>query len=296
MNKLTLPGFKIKPTLSINKINYLAYYHYSKDFIFDGEFHNTWELVYIDLGEAIITADATKFVLPQKSFFLHPHNQYHSIRANNCHCKVMVIAFECQYGDELLMRFCNHVNTISSEYICILSNILDEYKHFFNGKNLFDECIDSPEVSTSLNIIRNYIEIFFLSLLRNADTLPPQNNDINKNSPLVSSIILYLKNNLHTNITLDSLAKYMGYSQSYLSKCFHNSTGYSITSYLNVLRIEQAKLLLSDLSLSVQYIASQTGFSSLQYFSRTFKAKTGYSPLEYRKSIELYKRYDLENR
>lgn len=299
MNKVLLPSFDVHTILSIKTINYIAYYHYSRDFLFKGEYHDTWELVYVDLGEVVIQAGTQTFLLPQKHFFLHPHNEFHSIRANNCRCKVMVLSFQCEQGDELLFSLCQKINAVPSDCLSFLKNILEEYKNHFDGVNLFlgssRNAVPNQEIETSLHIVRNYLEVFFLSILRLSTATDKQAADNHTYNEIVSTVISFLSNNLHTHISLDDLADNIGYSQSYLSKNFHRATGTSITSYLINLRVDHAKILLANEALSIQDIATQTGFSSLQYFSKVFKSKTGYSPSEFRKSIEIHQRYDFEN-
>lgn len=52
-------------------------------------------------------------------------------------------------------------------------------------------------------------------------------------------------------------------------------------------RMEIAKHLLRNHNLQVRNIAGQLGYADKYQFSKIFKRKTGYSPVEYRKSIHL---------
>ena len=52
--------------------------------------------------------------------------------------------------------------------------------------------------------------------------------------------------------------------------------------YLNRIRIERAKILLDNSSLSVTDIAYGVGFQSLTHFNRTFRKVVCVSPTEYR--------------
>ena len=75
------------------------------------------------------------------------------------------------------------------------------------------------------------------------------------------------------------------FSKSYLKKLFKNATGYSIMDYYTHLKIERAKILIKSGEMSVSEIAELLGYSSIHYFSRVFKKKTGLSPTEYKSTL-----------
>jgi YesN/AraC family two-component response regulator len=68
---------------------------------------------------------------------------------------------------------------------------------------------------------------------------------------------------------------------------FLKETGLSPTEYMNNLRIEKAKKLLTDNSQesSISDIAEQCGIKDPFYFSRIFKKFTGDTPSEYRRKV-----------
>ena len=61
-------------------------------------------------------------------------------------------------------------------------------------------------------------------------------------------------------------------------------TGENISSYINKVRIDRAKLLLADQNISLVDVAALTGFEDQSYFTKVFKAITGQSPKKYRES------------
>ena len=58
--------------------------------------------------------------------------------------------------------------------------------------------------------------------------------------------------------------------------------------YVVTARINRAKPLLQESNLSIKTIAEQTGFKTPYYFSRMFKARTGFSPSQYRRIAILH--------
>lgn len=101
---------------------------------------------------------------------------------------------------------------------------------------------------------------------------------------VTDAIIHYLEENIEKRITLNDVARYMGYSQSHLSMLFRKETGDSPLNYLNRLRIETACHWLSHTNLKVNQICHKVGIDDPYYFSRIFHKFTGMSPVAYRKS------------
>ena len=104
-----------------------------------------------------------------------------------------------------------------------------------------------------------------------------------KESWLVRYIKQYLNRNLSQKITLENIGRETFFSPVYCDIVFKRETGFSIIAFLLDLRVNEAKKLLSDGTLSLQKIAETVGFDDYNYFSRTFKKHTGYTPNEYRK-------------
>ncbi len=114
---------------------------------------------------------------------------------------------------------------------------------------------------------------------------------INKNvnaareNPAIIAIKQYIHSNLTDRISLPELAKNVGYSPNYCAALFKKHTGFSIVEYLVNERVEEAKKLISENILSLQQIAEAVGFEDYNYFSRTFKKTSGYSPTDYKRLV-----------
>lgn len=92
----------------------------------------------------------------------------------------------------------------------------------------------------------------------------------------------YIQMHLSEKITVASLAQYVGYSETYISKKFKQETGKTILDYISECRIESAKQMLVSCELSIQEISEQVGFGTQSYFGAQFKKMTGMSAGEYR--------------
>jgi AraC family transcriptional regulator len=87
------------------------------------------------------------------------------------------------------------------------------------------------------------------------------------------------------DLSLQALANESGYSRVHFVRMFRAATGYSPHNYLLKLRLERARELLKNPSLSLIDIALDCGFSSHSHMSRLFRKSVGVTPSTYRRSL-----------
>lgn len=92
----------------------------------------------------------------------------------------------------------------------------------------------------------------------------------------------YIRANLTARLSIEEVARYVGYSDYYLSRKFAKETGMKFADYVNRERIRYAQTLLRTSSMPIQAISDTLQFSGLSYFGRVFKKLTGQTPKEYR--------------
>jgi len=85
--------------------------------------------------------------------------------------------------------------------------------------------------------------------------------------------------------TVQHIAETLNVSPNYLSGLLKTLTGQSTQQHIHDTLIEKAKEKLSTTDLSVSEIAYELGFEHPQSFSKLFKTKTNFSPLEFRQSF-----------
>lgn len=99
---------------------------------------------------------------------------------------------------------------------------------------------------------------------------------------LTSRIIAFIEQNYYMDIDMVIICQYIHYSRSYLSRIFKAEVGITIQDFLRDTRINKAKKLLLDTTLSIQEVAISVGINDSLYFSKLFRKGTGYSPRSYR--------------
>jgi len=83
-------------------------------------------------------------------------------------------------------------------------------------------------------------------------------------------------------LSQNDVADHLGINASYLSTIFNTVLQTRFTEYLNIRRVEKAKIHLAQTDLSIKQIVAQDGFNSVQNFMRVFKRFVGLSPGQYR--------------
>lgn len=118
------------------------------------------------------------------------------------------------------------------------------------------------------------------TVLKDAARNSSVNNSTNDKINIACS---YIIENCEQELTLESVADYIGFSSCYFSRIFKQATGYNFVEYLTLQRVKRAQILLSDSNLAITDISYQAGFKSISTFNRVFKQYRDCSPREYRK-------------
>lgn len=103
-----------------------------------------------------------------------------------------------------------------------------------------------------------------------------------KNEDVINHMKRYITEHLADDTSLHVLAEQVHFSQEYLLRIFKKQEGITILQYINDMKLDLAKQLLSGSEYSVKEIAEKLGFASQGYFGRFFRNKTGISPKAYR--------------
>jgi len=133
----------------------------------------------------------------------------------------------------------------------------------------------------------NYLEIFLIDVMRSMTETESGNKTFLKDRAFdkkpVANVVKVLSENVFLPLSIDQICKKTNYSRSYLFREFKAETGKSIIQYFIDLKIEKAKELLRENDLSIKEISEKLAFDTPNYFSKTFKKVTGYTPSTYRK-------------
>lgn len=148
------------------------------------------------------------------------------------------------------------------------------------------KCLDTLDEQIRLSSeLKNTYDIFeLMKKTFSAFTRLSSVGRIQAYSRPVKQTLDYIAANYDKRITLEILADHTGLSTFYLSSLLKKETGKSLSSHINLARIDAAKKLLIEGGANIIDIAQQLGFSSHNHFSNTFKKFTGQTPSDFLKA------------
>lgn len=288
----------LRRTLRIEEIYTIHYFEYHKNYVFGGERHDFWELLYIDRGEVLVTAGDQQFVMAQSQLLFHPPGEFHAIKANGVVApNTIVISFGCDSTDmEQLAGRIFHIN--DSERV-MLAGIVREANHAFStdlGDPMYRKLElragrpGSTQGFAAQQMLLCNLEMLLISLIRKGGmktySAAVGIDQENLWKERVRQVVTWIGQNIDRPICLNDVCAKVMMNKSTLERVFRQQMGTSIISYCRRLKVEQAKKMLREENMNITQIAERLGFSSIHYFSRTFKKITGMAPSEYALSVK----------
>ena len=134
------------------------------------------------------------------------------------------------------------------------------------------------------DVIRSLLQILITRLLRKKQTEDREE----ALGGSVNDAIRYIYTNLRQKLPLNEVAAVCNYSPAYFSRLFYELTGKGYVDFVNDLRLDCAKRLLSCSDMTINEIALECGFASISNFYRVFKKEMNLTPTQYRESEKKY--------
>ena len=289
--KATYIKTRLQSVLNISKIVTIHYYEFDRNFVFHGESHNFWEMVYVDKGNVGIKRDDEYITLKQGEIVFHCPDEFHSIKALDSSPNFFVISFVCD--SPMMQYFEKYQTTLNKDLRSFISAIIKESELIYSiPKNKPDlKKLKRKENAPfgGEQLIKTYLEQLLILLVRDItkkgkiDIFPSKESMENH---LVIEIKKYIEDNLESTIRVTDICHKFGYSKSYLSRLFHEQCGETLANYTVRMKIRKARQLIREGNLNFAQISSLLDFDNPQYFSRVFKRVTGMSPTEFKHSLE----------
>lgn len=280
---------QLKNLISVSKIVTIHYFEFDKSFVFSGESHDFWELVYIDKGRVLVRGGDEELTLGQGEVILHRPNEFHAIRALDSEPSFFVISFvSTSPAMHYLEGYNAKLDELQKQFI---SSIITEARATFvipqNDTTLRGLTKKENAVIGGEQLIKTYLEQLLIFIIRGlasgGEELFPSRDKVD--SLIASSVKRYLRENCERPFRISELCSEIGYSKSYLCRIFREQTGSTIAAYGMALRIKRAKELIAEGRLNFSEISDRLTFDNPQYFSRAFKRNTGMTPTEFLNSI-----------
>ncbi len=291
-DKITGVGFE--RIFNIEKIITLFYMELSKNFYYEGESHDFWEMVYIDKGEMLCTADKNRFILKSGEMTFHKPNEFHNLSGNNAVApNISIITFECK--SRAMKHFEGKIFRLDAEEKSLLSMLFTEGLSCYRMADEYNPLLQKlekiePSPFGSSQMTKNLLEVFLIKLCRNTEVLTKKMRrsyvidgvDVPYH---VKEILDFLHENIYGKLTVGDVARRVGKSESTVKQLFSLYRKSGIMKYYNGLKIKEARKLIREGRYNMTQISDMLHFDNPQYFSKCFKAYTNMTPREYKASI-----------
>lgn len=133
-------------------------------------------------------------------------------------------------------------------------------------------------------IIKNYMEILFLTLLGNSEIIKSDESVYEKYEKNVVSSILNYIDTYYKDGTLKELVSIIGQKAYFISRILKKYTNCNFKELIQRKKLERATYLLLETELPIEKILSAIGYRNSSFFYRKFKEKYKVSPKNYRKN------------
>lgn len=276
--------YKINTSININKIPTLLYFEFDKDYGWEGETHDFWELVYVDKGEIIIRANKDEITLKQGEAYFHYPNQFHNIKANGKVApNVFVISFVCNSGAMSYFKKNGHLK-FGPHSRELIEKIIEEGCPVYDAQQ--KETTLKEPVFGGQQMIKIYLEMLLITLIREDNKTRVFSSKSSLDNHITLEIKKLLEENIYGNIDIQTICKKLSYGKTYLCHTFKSVTGKSIMKYYSELKIAEAKKLIREKLYNFTQISNMLMFNNPHYFSCVFKNITGMTPREYKNSVK----------
>lgn len=281
---------KLQTLITVSKIVTIHYYEFDRRFVFGGESHDFWELVYVDKGQVCITRDDEEIIVGAGEIVFHRPDEFHAIKALDSEPNFFVVSFECH--SPAMRQFERYRTRPDKTLGAFISSILREAEKTYvipkNDTELHRLVRKESAPPGGEQLIKTYLEQLLIFLFRGIDSsetaLFPSRESMENH--LVESIKAYVDAHAEETVRLDDLCREFSYSKSYLCRLFLEQTGETIAAYAVRRKIHLAKRLIRENTMNFTQIAARLSFESPQYFARVFRRVTGMTPTEFKRTLE----------
>lgn len=186
--------------------------------------------------------------------------------------KLKAYFISLDYSPEKVKGICNNI------FIELKDKIVLNYEKLKNPFSTKESIIKEVYEKNSLSELIEYMKNEFINVSNRICSYSSDN--------IMKRIVNFIHKNYYKDIKLETLADIFNYNSAYLGKMFKSYTGVNFNSYLDKVRIENAKELLAKNDLKVYQVSEKVGYKSIDYFYLKFKKYVGVSPKEFKRQPE----------
>lgn len=244
------------------------------------EIYPFWQLFYVNRGHMAIERDGVRHTVNAGELLLRPPGCRSTMYYPETGTLYMGL-IDFMTEDDTILALGDTPIPLEEKEREQMEALLTEAAGFFR---------DPPENPLWQSLISSALENLLIRLYGRRTGIFPASGmqapkDTRKSrSETVERVDLILEERRFSSITVDELAAILGESPNALMKRYRRETRESIIEHFLDLKLETAKQFIATGEMNFTEIAELLGFSSVGYFSKFFKKRTGMTPSEYAKT------------
>lgn len=247
-------------------------------------YHDFDKIIFLISGNIEYTIEGKTYLCNEQDFIFVPHGMLHKLQnlSNQSYNRIVIYfkpEFLSEMGEsvnlgrfyeEIIKKDCNVLHFKDKS-----SNQLHKYLLKYQKEEEEDKFGRDLMLKTLMDEFLIYLNRAVLK--EDVSYLPK----VHENSK-ISAIFAYINQNLNGDLSVDSIAKDLFMSRSYLMHLFKEETGETLASYITSRRLAYGRSLIFA-GVSITEACYACGYKEYSTFLRAYRKKYGETPSELRK-------------
>ncbi|MBO5106468.1 MAG: helix-turn-helix transcriptional regulator [Clostridia bacterium] len=229
--------------------------------------HYNVELLLMRKGSAEIWVDDQSVILNENELAVIAPNRIHKSRSISEICEYYCLIIDHSVYDDWFKK-----EERKFPLKCTSKAVTDAYKSVFT---LLNEKPSYYKQEAKAQILIMLSNLFRLSNEQGYESSSPSDSH---RIDMTRKAIIYMYENFASDISVEDMAKAVGFSKYYFCRSFKEITGQTPLWHLNFIRLRSAKAFLKSNKSSITEAALNCGFNNTSYFCKLYKKYFGKSP------------------
>lgn len=279
----------INPKMQIESKGYLnehIHFFYLNDSVnleVSYHYHDFHKCIIVFEGELDYTVEGREYSLVDGDIILVPKGEVHKLRVKSERYRRLIV-----YFSEKAIGLLDTNNGNISEIIDSVGKTYGNTSPLSDRQRMKLSHIENELIkketgfgSESIRLLR-FFEwlVIYIGFISHGE----KHEVMDKGNQRIEAVLQYIKANITSDLTVESIANEVYTSRYYLMKQFKESVGISIHQYILQERIRCARELMKE-DVALTQVAFEVGFKDYSTFLRAFKRQYSYSPREFMKLL-----------
>ena len=249
--------------------------------------HSFWQVDFCSAGSAEIVFQKYKLPVTPRDILIIPPGVPHMFRYTSLTERFCCYSFKFDLTDDFLSKTCIPKLISGKEKEASRETALECIARIFHS--IFPEKYWNQSLAFATSHLWpdiTLLENMLYGTLCNFYFEESENESISKQSRFIRKIREYIILQDGAPVTLKELADNFHYTPNHLSAMIYKETGIRAKHFIDNERVAIAQRFLQYSNLKINELADMMGFNDINYFRKFFKRLSGFSPSEYKKSLE----------